>query len=270
MKLGCQEHLIPGDDLVEKWRFVSSAGFDAIELHGHGDFGLRARRDELRAAQGAGAVLSTACVIMDHFIGDFDAARRRDAIDNVRSMLSVMGELGGFGVITPAAYGLFSRRLPPYDPPRSAAEDRAVLLEGLAELGEHARSEGVVLLLEPLNRYEDHMVNTLGEAADLCDATGLGSVRVMGDVFHMNIEEDDLGGSIRAERSRLAHIHLGDSNRAHPGTGHLDFASVFAALDDIGFDGTMALECGIRGDARAVLPQVARFLRARMSKRIER
>jgi len=139
VKLSCQEHLIPGDDLVEKWRFIPEAGVDGIELLGHGGFGLRTRLEELQAARRQGAVLSTACVIMDHFIGDFDADKRRDAIENVKSQLSVVASLGGEGVVTPAAYALFSRRLPPYDPPRSDEDTRDILVGALSELGEHAR-----------------------------------------------------------------------------------------------------------------------------------
>ena len=74
-------------------------------------------------------------------------------------------------MITPAAWGMFTRRLPPFDePPRTPEEDREVLRRGLAELGAHAEAAGVVLLLEPLNRYEDHMVNTLAQAAELIAA----------------------------------------------------------------------------------------------------
>ncbi len=261
MKLSCQEHLIPGESLVQKWEHLQSWGYDAIELHGRGDFAFQARLDELRAARRAGAAMPTVCVIMDHFIGDFDADKRRDAIENMKSLLSVMSEIGGEGAITPASYGMFSARLPPYAAPRSEAEDRAVLVEGLTALGEHASREGVFVYLEPLNRYEDHMVNSLSQGMALCDEVGLDSVKVMGDLFHMNVEEDDPPGSIRAAGDHLRHVHLADSNRAHPGTGHVDFAGALAALNDIGFDGYMALECGLRGDASTVLPEVARYLR---------
>jgi sugar phosphate isomerase/epimerase len=80
----------------------------------------------------------------------------------------------------------------------------------------------------------------------------------------MNIEEDNLGESIRRASDYLAHLHLADSNRAHPGAGHTDFAPAFGALREIGFDGYMAMECAVRGDARMELPRVTRRLRALM------
>ncbi len=255
--LACQEHLVPGETLEEKWRLLSSWGYDGIELHGHGDMAFARRRPELRRAREAGVELPTVCVIMDHFIGDFDAERRRDAMANMRSLLSTIAEVGGRGAITPASFGMASRALPPFRIPRSPDEDRRVLLEGLRELGEHAGELGVTVLLEPLNRYEDHMLNRLEQGAELCDELGLPSVRLMGDLFHMSIEEDDLAAAVRRFAPYLAHVHLADSNRAHPGAGHTDFTPIVAALEEVGFDGYLALECGIRGDAREVLPAVA-------------
>ena len=108
------------------------------------------------------------------------------------------------------------------------------------------------------------MLNRLEQAVELSKAVGRDSVRVMGDLFHMNIEEDDPAGSIRQTGDHLAHVHLADSNRAHPGAGHNDFASAFGALREIGFGGYLAMECGIRGDAETVLPQVVRYLRSLM------
>ena len=114
--------------------------------------------------------------------------------------------------------------------PRTEKEDRRVLLDALKELGEHAEREGTLVLLEPLNRYEDHMLNRVEQAVELCEAVGRPSVKVMGDLFHMNIEEDDLGEAIRRAGGHIAHVHLADSNRLQPGAGHTDFAGAFAAL----------------------------------------
>jgi len=262
VKLSCQEQLLPGDNILEKWEFAASAGFDGIELREMDDWSERL--GELRTARERGVVFSSVCVISDRFIGDLDADRRREAVEHMKRLLSGIAELGGIGAITPAAFGLTSKALPPFEAPRTEDEDRRVLLDALEELGKHAEGEGTLVLLEPLNRYEDHMVNRLDQAVELSKAVGRDSVKVMGDLFHMNIEEDDPGDSIRHADGYLAHIHLADSNRAHPGAGHNDFASAFGALSDIGFDGYLAMECGIRGDAETVLPQVVRYLRSLM------
>jgi sugar phosphate isomerase/epimerase len=261
MRLACQEHLLPGASLQAKWEFAVASGFDGIELRGAGDFGLERRLPELRAARRDGVVMPSVCVAMDYFIGDFDAGHRRDAVANMRSQLSVMAEIGGRGAITPASYGMWSNRLPPFEPPRSPQEDRAVLLEGLAKLGAHAAAAGVELWLEPLNRYEDHMVNTLDAAASLCADAGARGLGVMADFFHMNIEEADIAASLRRVSRLVRHVQLSDSNRLQPGAGHLDFRSGFAALSAMGFDGWMAFECRLDGDAAAVLPKAAAYVR---------
>ena len=262
MKLSCQEHLLPGDGVLEKWEFARAAGFDGIELRGTGDW--NGRLEEFRSARERGAVFSSVCLISDRFIGDFDAEIRREATDHMKDLLSGIAELGGTGAVTPAAYGLASKRLPPFTVPRTEEEDRRVLLDALEELGEHAEGEGALVLLEPLNRYEDHMLNRVDQAVGLCRAVGSPSVKVMGDLFHMNIEEDDLGDAIRTAGDYLAHVHLADSSRLQPGTAHTDFAGAFGALRDIGFEGFMAMECGIRGDVGEAIPETVRYLRSLM------
>lgn len=258
MKLAVQEQLLPGRTLQEKFAFAVDAGFDAIELRGKGDFQFAARLPELKRALADGVVMPTVCVDMPHFIGDFDPARRKDAVHQLRSQLTVIAELGGVGVMTPASWGQFSLRLPPFEPPRSAAEDHEVLAEALATLGEHAARNGVLIMLEPLNRYENHMVNTLAQAAELCV---MDSIKVAGDTYHMNIEEDDPCRSLVEVAPYLAHMQVSDSNRHQPGTGHLDWAAQLATLDAIGYDGYLALECRLRGEPEFVLPQAAMFLR---------
>lgn len=265
MKLACQEQLLPGDDLVEKFDFARRAGFDGIELRAKGDGGFAARLPELRAAARAGVVMRTVCPDTDHFIGDFDPERRRDAIAQLRSQLSVTAELGGEGVLTPASWGMFSLRLPPFTPPRTPEQDREVLLEALVPLAEHAAGEGVWLALEALNRYEDYMLNRLDQVVELAEeveaATGNRAVRACADFFHLNIEEDDLPKAIVAAGPWVSHVHVDDSNRLQPGTGHLDFSGVFTALQEIDYDGWYALECRLRGDPETALPATARFLR---------
>jgi sugar phosphate isomerase/epimerase len=262
MRLACQERLIPGATLAERWDNAQRTGYDGIELHGPPDFALADRLPELRRAAATGVVFSSVCVAMRHFIGDFDADRRADAVANLKSQLSVIAELGGVGVVTPAAYGMYTRKLPPFDPPpRTEAEDVEVLVAALGELGEHAASEGVEVLLEPLNRYEDHMINRLDQGAALCMAVGIDDVKLVVDTYHMNIEEDHPADAVRRAGPLVGHVQLGDSARWQPGTGHVDFAAIVGALHDIGFDGWLALECNLRGDPIEALAEGSAVLR---------
>ncbi|WP_369207861.1 sugar phosphate isomerase/epimerase family protein [Streptomyces sp. PU-14G] len=242
-RTACQEQLLPGATLQEKWEFAAAAGYDGIELRGKGDFHFRERLPALRKAQADGVPMPTVCVDMPHFFAAFDRDLRRDALAQMKSQLSVIAELGGAGAQTPASYGMFSRRLPPFTPPRGEEEEREILLSGLTELGEHARAEGVTLFLEPLNRYEDHMVNRLEQAAELIRTVGLDAVRIGIDSYHMNIEEADPAGAIVAAAPYIGHAQVSDSNRFQPGAGHLDWSAWLGALESAGYEGHLALEC---------------------------
>ncbi len=151
---------------------------------------------------------------------------------------------------------MHSNSLPPYRAPRTPQEDEEILLEALHNLGEHTEREGVRIFLEPLNRYEDHMVNTLNQACALCGKVSHGSVRVMADLFHMNIEERDSAAALVEARDYLAHVHLADSNRLQPGLGQIMFERIFQALKQIEYDGFLALECRLQGEATEALRKV--------------
>lgn len=257
MKIAVQENLVPGKDATERWARARDWGFDGLELRGAG--GIKARLPELRAARAAGMVAASICPDAGPFIGAFDPADRQTAMTALRDLLDVAAEIGATGVITPAAYGIHSNRLPPFTPPRPPEDDRAILTEALSALGDHAGKLGVELWLEPLNRYEDHMVNTLAQGADLCRAAGSPAVKLMADIFHMNIEEADIAASLRAAGPLVAHLHFADSSRLEPGTGHTDFATALAALP--GFIGWGAIECRLSGPAETALPAALAYLR---------
>ena len=256
-----QEQHVPGRDLREKFDVARSWGFDGLELRSAGDGAFAARLPELRRAAAAGVVMPTACVEMSHFIGAFDRELGEDAIAQLGAQLEVMGEIGGVGVMTPASYGMFSRRLPPFEPPRSPEGDRAVLVDALGRLGERAAAAGVELFLEPLNRYEDHMVNRLRDAADLIAEVGSPAVRIVADSYHMNIEEADAAAALQEVAPLLGHVQASDSNRLEPGQGHVDWALFGATLRSIGYTRSIAIESRLSGPADEVLPAVPSLLR---------
>ncbi|MGO4246064.1 sugar phosphate isomerase/epimerase family protein [Paenarthrobacter sp. RAF54_2] len=255
-----QEQHLPGRTLEEKFDHALAWGFDGIELRSAGDLQFASRLPELRRAKDAGVVMPTACVDMSHFIGAFDEGLRRDAVQQLTSQISIMADIGGRGVMTPASYGMFSKRLPPFVPPRTDEEDTAVLVDALTLLGEHAASEGVEVYLEPLNRYEDHMINRLADGVKLLSLVGLESVRLAPDTYHMNIEESDPAAALQEAASYIGHIQASDSNRLEPGAGNVDWALFGATLKSIGYQGTVAIESRLSGPAEDVLPRAASLL----------
>lgn len=262
MKLACQEGLLPGDTLLEKWEFAQRTGFDAVEVQAGSQAAFAQRLPDLIAARANGVTMPTICLAGGPFIGAFDREQRHVALSRMAFLLESAPEIGATGVITPAAWGIFSRRLPPHIPPRSEAEDRAVLLEGLSILGEIAEKAGTKLYFEPLNRYEDHMVNTLAQACGYCEEVGSKSLKVLGDFYHMNIEEANPVESLRASSPYLGHIHLSDSNRLEPGAGHFNFEATLEMLRRIGYTGFMAFEGRLSGESKQVLHKSVAFLQA--------
>jgi sugar phosphate isomerase/epimerase len=260
-QLTVQEQHLPGRSLEEKFETALAWGFDGIELRSRGDFQFAARLPELRRARDAGVVMPTACVEMSHFIGAFDRDLREDAIAQLSSQLTVMAEIGGVGVMTPGSYGMFSRRLPPFEPPRTPQEDHDILVDALGRLGEHAQKEGVELFLEPLNRYEDYLVNTLSAAAALIGEIGSPAVRIVADTYHMNIEEADPAAALLEVAPLIGHLQASDSNRLEPGAGHIDWALFAATVAAIGYERSIAVESRLSGAADEALPAVPVFLR---------
>jgi sugar phosphate isomerase/epimerase len=173
----------------------------------------------------------------------------------------VMAEIGGRLAMTPASYGMFSTRLPPFVAPRSPAEDHEVLLEAFGALAVHAAAEGVVIALEPLNRYEDHMINTLGQAEALCAQIGSPAFGIAADTYHMNIEEADPQQALLDAGPWIRHIQVSDSNRLEPGAGHIDWAATLQAVSEIGYSGELAYECRLSGPVDEVLPVSVRRIR---------
>ena len=261
VRLAVQEQYLRGETMIEKWQHAQALGFDAIELRGAGDGRFAARLPELREAAAAGVAMPTVCVEMLHFVGDFDLAKRRDAIEQLKSQLTVMAHIGGRLAMTPASYGMFSTRLPPFVSPRSVSDDHAVLIEGFGELAAHAEQVGVVIALEPLNRYENHMINTLADAQALCEQIGSRHLGIAADTYHMNIEEADPPKALIEAGPSIQHVQLSDSNRLEPGAGHIDWPVILDALWAIGYDKELAYECRLSGEVDDVLPVAVRRVR---------
>ncbi len=260
-RLAAQESMLKGESLEEKFAFAQSVGFDGIELSGKGGGVFAARADELRRAREAGVVMPSAVVAVQHFVGDFDRAHRLSAIRDVKELLSTLPEANAAGIVMPNGFAVFSRKLPPFTPPRPQADSRAALVDALRELGEHGQRVGVKIFLEPLNRYEDYLVNTLADAVSVVEEVASPAVSVIADTFHMSIEEDDIGAALLAAGSHVEHVQLGDSNRLEPGSGHYDWPETIDALESIGYQGWLAMECGLSGAPEVVLPRVAALLK---------
>jgi len=110
------------------------------------------------------------------------------------------------------------------------------MAEVIHQAGEYAASKDVYLAVEAINRYETNFLNTMQQATEFVQQVDHPHVRTMADTYHLNIEEADPVESVRKYGYALQNLHLADSNRHAPGTGHFDFKAVADALQEAGFD----------------------------------
>lgn len=120
---------------------------------------------------------------------------------------------------------------------------RAMQVAGLREVGEYAASKEVPVYIEALNRYEVDSLNTCEEMVDFIRSNGLPGTYVHLDTYHMNIEEHSAARAIRHAGDLLGYFHVAENTRYYPGHDRYDFDPVFAALEEIGYDGFVSVEC---------------------------
>lgn len=246
MILGTQDKEFFPKDLTEKFKFVKEMGFDCFEIDGK--LLVDNVEEVKKAVRESGLPVCTACNGYRGWIGDFIEERRLNGVEDLKQILRAVREVGGSGVVVPAAWGMFTFRLPPMTSPRSHEGDVKVLLASLSELDETAEETGTYIYLEALNRYQDHMLNTQKDAADIIRMGGFKRVKLTCDFYHMSIEEDDISSTLRKYRELIGHIHIAENHRYQPGTGSIDWKRHMDTLKEIGYDGPIVNEGRIRGE----------------------
>ncbi|MGN6544725.1 MAG: TIM barrel protein [Aureliella sp.] len=179
---------------------------------------------------------------------------RRRAKEFIRRIIDAAGRLGA-----PAIVGSMQGRAANPDE-RSAALD--TLGAALVELADHAGSAyGVPLLIEPLNRYETNLLNEVGATARWIETLPTKNLRILADLFHMNIEEADMGQALRDAGPLVGHVHFADSNRRAVGMGHAPIADAIATLQSLGYRGYLSAEIFPRPDSDAAARQTIESFR---------
>lgn len=176
-----------------------------------------------------------------------DATQRQKARDFIRSIIDFAGPFGA-----PAIIGSMQGRS---GEGVDVSTARGYLADALQELGSHAEQYEVPLIYEPLNRYETNQVNTVADGVTLLSGLETKNVKLLCDLFHMNIEEADIAASLRAGGSYVGHVHFVDSNRRPAGCGHLVFRPIAAALREINYAGYLSAEAFPYPDSDAAAVQ---------------
>jgi D-psicose/D-tagatose/L-ribulose 3-epimerase len=218
---------------------IAGLGFDLVELPVEEPGGWDARRTaELLGELGVGASL---CCVMpegrDLALADTEVTRSTQ--EYLRHCVDVAATLGS-GVVAGPMYAAVGRLW------RMDAGERATTIERVAEglrpVAEHAAERRVRLAIEPLNRYETSLINTVDQGLALLDALDHDAAGLLLDTFHMNVEEKDPAAAARAATGRIAHVHACGTDRGTPGADSFDWPAFLSALDDADYDGPMCIE----------------------------
>lgn len=218
---------------------VRDWGFDVIELpvEQPGDWDP-ARASDLLASLGLGA---TVALVMGEgrelvsVAADTVAATQ----DYLRQVVDTAATVGA-AVIGGPAYASVGRcwTLSPDERTAMYAE----LVTNLTPVVDYAMDRGVRVGVEPLNRYETSVLNTVEQALEAIDPLPVEGCGLMLDAFHMNIEETDVPAAIRRAGDRIAHVQVAGNHRGTPGGDHTDWPGFFDALRDVGYDGAVCIE----------------------------
>ncbi len=226
------------DNLEESMRKAADLGFDAIELFTASGNAieidtLKKLLDQYKlqlSAVGTGA----GKVVHGLTLTDSDSTIREKAIAFIKEMMefgaafnapAIIGSMQG-NAIQGTAHG----------------HSIGLLAEGLNVLDQHAASLGVMLIYEPLNRYETNLMNNLEDAAAFIESHNFNNIVLLADLFHMNIEEADPAASIQKNIQHIGHLHFADSNRKPIGFGHTQMQQIANALRLSGYDGYVSAE----------------------------
>jgi len=168
--------------------------------------------------------------------GDDPEARRR-GVEFLKGCLKIVQEMGA-PFLSGSFHSVFGRKLDRM----VAATHWERSARCLKEVAREARALGLCLVLEPINRYESFLVNTLAQARRLIDMIGEANVKVQLDTFHMNIEEDGLGDAIVSAGDDMLHFHVAENHRGAFGGGTMPWDEVFGALGKIDYRGAIVIE----------------------------
>jgi len=250
------------DGLASAAASAAKLGFDALEVFAPSAASIDrpALRALLRQHGLAAAAFGTGGGWLVHkwHLTHADPAIRAQAREFIRAIIDVGGEFGA-----PAIIGSMQGKT---EGDVSREQALAWLAEALADLGAHAARHGVPLLYEPLNRYETNLLNRQLDAARFLESHGIANVRLLCDLFHMNIEEASLAGTFRACGRHVGHVHFADSDRRAVGFGHTDVAPVVAALREIGYEGYLSAEVLPLPDSEAASARTMQSFRAHLSR----
>lgn len=252
MKTSIRHYMLRHDSVTATFEHAAELGFDGIELNWIPDDQWPELLAAVKSTGVRPAIIQPAC---GQCAMHQDAAQRRRWVEDSKRALDRCAETGATGlIVVPTLPNKMQAmpRIPDLWPVRNQVQaEQEVFVAMLHLLGEYAAERGVFVVVECLNRYEQFWPLALSEGVELCRRADTKGVGILADFFHMNIEEADIGASIAAAMDWIVHVHIADSHRRQPGTGHTDFRPGLAELAKAGYDRYLGFEYGLGADGDA-------------------
>ncbi|HEX3880788.1 MAG TPA: sugar phosphate isomerase/epimerase family protein [Bryobacteraceae bacterium] len=226
------------DDAVEQvLPLIRENGFDGIEVAVFRAAELPAQRIR-RATEEQGLECNTCSVLVDGMsLISGDASVRRKTIHHLKDLIAATASVNARILAGPlyCPVGFLPGR-------RRTSDEWKWAVEGFQSLGDTLTQHHVTLAIEPLNRFETFFLNIAADAARLAEEIDHPNIGILFDTFHANIEEKDIAAGYRTVGKHLKHVHTCENDRGIPGSGHVEWSSVFHALDDLQYDGWLTIE----------------------------
>jgi len=214
---------------------ISSQGYHALEIQGSPDqYDTKSVR-KLLQGNNLKCWGSVTLMMEERNLIARDEAQRAISIQYVKDIITMVKELDGHMVsVVPGTVG----KIVPDGRPE---EEWKWAIDSLKECYDFAEKAGVIIGIEPINRFETYFINRGAQALALAEAVGP-NCGVCLDIFHMNLEESDPYETIRQAKDRLVGFHVADNNRMAPGMGTLNWEKIVATLKEVGYDGALSVE----------------------------
>lgn len=258
LNISSQDGIIPGNSLEEKLEKMQKWGFQGIEFGG-GGLGDRVKSIQ-KAMANSPLKVSAICAGFSGALISEQESERKKCIDSCKVILDAAGQIGSTGLIIVPAFNGQTKL--------SNQEGRKILIDLYPELGEYAKKCGTRMLLEPLNRGECFFLRQLADGASICRDSKNEGCCMMGDFYHMYIEETNDMGAFISAGSFLHHVHLASIKRNLPGQDERDYTDGFRGLKHIGYQDYCSFECGVIGNREEEIPKAVQFLRGQWAKAV--
>ncbi len=235
---GPKEPVLCRDNYIEAMHFAKRLGFGGIEIHvrdaGEVDGEALKKASQETGIQIVGIASGLAKRIDGLSLVAEDPAQRAQAIQRVKGHLD-LAEIFGCSVVI----GSMRDNVPSDD---MLPEYLKRLADSVQELADYIRGKNCGILIEAINRYENNYLNTAKETVDFIKGIQSDQVKLLLDLYHMNIEERNNAQAILDSGAYLGHVHISENNRRYPGDGQIDIASALTALETIDYQGWLSFE----------------------------